>query len=172
MPHDLLLTPQLDQQRAVQLTRLAKRLDEQLDHPTGVLQSVAQSGLLEQLGILLWETTRLEADAVRTALDEARDAERPLRLVVQGEQAQHLPWELLYHARLCENLIFDKVFRPMQASAYLSLGCERPYCTGLHIPPAHPEVFSCLALTMPRRVDFLAHSVPTTDVVFSLDSRG
>jgi CHAT domain len=97
MPHDLLLTPQLDHQRAAQLTRLAKRLDEQLDHPTGVPQPVAQSGLLEQLGTLLWEATRLEADAVRVALDEARDAERPLRLVVQGEQAQHLPWELLYH---------------------------------------------------------------------------
>ena len=64
MPHDLLLTPQLDQQRAAQLTRLAKRLDEQLDHPTGVLQSVPQSGLLEQLGTLLWEATRLEADTV------------------------------------------------------------------------------------------------------------
>src|SRR5262245_15874698 len=90
--------PQLDPQRAAQLTRLAKRLDEQLDHPTRVPQPVAQSGLLEQLGTLLWEATHLEADAVRTALDEARDAERPLRLVVQGEQAQHLPWELLYHA--------------------------------------------------------------------------
>src|SRR5215510_15978032 len=98
MPHDLLLTPQLDHQRAAQLTRLAKRLDEQLDHPTGVPQPVAQSGLLEQLGTLLWEAVRLEADTVRAALDDAREAERPLRLVVQGEAAQHLPWELLYHA--------------------------------------------------------------------------
>src|SRR5215218_3889921 len=98
MPQDLLLTPQLDTQHASQLTRLAKRLDAQLDHPTGVPQPVPPSGLLEPLGTLLWEVTRLEADAVRAARDEARDAERPLRLVVQGEQAQHLPWELLYHA--------------------------------------------------------------------------
>jgi hypothetical protein len=98
MPQDLLLTPQLDNQRTALLTRLAKRLDGQLDHPTGVPQPVAQSGLLEQLGTLLWEAVRLEADTIRAALDDARAAERPLRLVVQGEPAQPLPWELLYHA--------------------------------------------------------------------------
>ena len=98
MPQDLLLTPQLDTQRTTLLTRLAQRLDGQLDHPTGVPQPVAQSGLLEQLGTLLWEAVRLEADTIRAVLDDAREAERPLRLVVQGEAAQHLPWELLYHA--------------------------------------------------------------------------
>ena len=98
MPQDLLLTPQLDHQSTVLLTRLAQRLDGQLDHPTGVPQPVAQSGLLEQLGTRLWEAVRLEADSIRAALDDAREAERPLRLVVQGEAAQHLPWELLSHA--------------------------------------------------------------------------
>lgn len=98
MPHDLLLTPQLDTQRTALLTRLARRLDSQLDHPTGMPQPVAQSGLLEQLGTLLREATHLEADAVRTALDDARETQRHLRLVVQGEPAQHLPWEMLYHA--------------------------------------------------------------------------
>ena len=34
------------------------------------------------------------------ALEAAREAERPLRLIVQGESAQHLPWELLYHRML------------------------------------------------------------------------
>src|SRR5215510_7319730 len=97
MPQDLLLTPQLDHQRTASLTHLSQLLDGQLDHPTGVPQPVAQSGLLEQLGMLLWEAVRLEADSIRAALDDARDAERPLRLVVQGEAAQHLPWELLYH---------------------------------------------------------------------------
>src|SRR5215470_18353801 len=97
MPQDLLLTPQLDHQRTTLLTRLAQRLDGQLDHPTGVPQPVAQSGILEQLGTLLWEAVRLEADTIRAALDDAREAEHPLRLVVQGEVAQHLPWKLLYH---------------------------------------------------------------------------
>ena len=97
MPHDLILTPHLDDQRAAQLTRMAKHLDWQLDHPTGTPQPVAQSGLLEQLGTFLWEATRLEVDTVRAALDAAREAERPLRFVVQGEHGQHLPWELLYH---------------------------------------------------------------------------
>ena len=98
MPHDLVLTPHLDGQRAAQLTRLAKDLDRQLDHPTGMPQPVTQSGLLEGLGSLLWEAIRLEADAVRMALETAGEDERPLRLVVQGEQGQHLPWELPYHA--------------------------------------------------------------------------
>jgi hypothetical protein len=50
MPHDLILTPHLDDQRAAQLTRIAKHLDWQIDHPTGMPQPVAQSGLLESLG--------------------------------------------------------------------------------------------------------------------------
>jgi hypothetical protein len=85
MPRDLILTPRLDDERAAQLTRMAKHLDWQLDHPTGTPQPVAQSGLLEQLGTLLWEAACLEVDTVRTALDVAREAERPLRFVVQGE---------------------------------------------------------------------------------------
>ena len=97
MPHDVILTPHLDDQRTAQLTRMAKQLDWQLDHPTGMPQPVAQSGLLEQLGTFLWEATRLEVDTVRVALDTAREAERPLRFVVQSEHGQHLPWELLYH---------------------------------------------------------------------------
>jgi hypothetical protein len=55
VPHDLILTPHFDDQRADQLTRIAKRLDWQLDHPTGTPQPVAQSGLLEQLGTFLWK---------------------------------------------------------------------------------------------------------------------
>ena len=85
MPHDLILTPHLDDQRASQLTRMAKHLDWQLDHPTGTPQPVAQSGLLEQLRTFLWEATHLEVDSVRAALDTAREAERSLRFVVQGE---------------------------------------------------------------------------------------
>jgi hypothetical protein len=97
MAHDLILTPHLDDQRAAQLTPLVEYLDWQLDHPTGTPQPVAHLGLLAQLGTFLWEATRLEFDAVRTALDVARESERPLRFVVQGEHWQHLPWELLYH---------------------------------------------------------------------------
>ena len=97
MVQDLLLIPQLDPQRLSQLTRLAQCLDGQLDHPTGMPQPVAQSGRLEQLGTALWEAVCLDADTMRAALDEAGEAERALRLVVQGEAAQSLPWELLYH---------------------------------------------------------------------------
>ena len=85
MPHDLILTPHLDDQRTARLSPLVEYLDWQLDHPTGTPQPVAQSGLLEQLGTFLWEVTCLEVDAVRAALDASREAERPLRLVVQGE---------------------------------------------------------------------------------------
>jgi hypothetical protein len=48
MPHDLVLTPDLDDQRAAQLTRMANPLDWQSDHPLGVPQPVAQSGRLDQ----------------------------------------------------------------------------------------------------------------------------
>jgi hypothetical protein len=97
VPQDLLLAPQFDQQQAAALSRLAQRLDGQLDHPSGTPQPVDQE-FLTQLGTGLWESVHLEADAVRTAMEDARDAEHPLRLVVQGQAAQHLPWELLYHA--------------------------------------------------------------------------
>ena len=96
MPQDLLLTPHLDDQRTAQLTRMAKRLDGQLDHPSRTPQPVAQSGLLEQLGTRLWEATGLDAERC-ARLDAARETERPLRFLVQGEHGQHLPWELLYH---------------------------------------------------------------------------
>lgn len=97
MAQDLLLSPQLDPPRLALLTRLAQRLDTQLDHPSGMPQPV-EATLLTQLGVRLWDAAALDAEAVRAALDAARDTERPLRLVVQGEAAQPLPWELLYHA--------------------------------------------------------------------------
>jgi hypothetical protein len=91
MPHDLILTPHLDDQRAARLTRMAKQLDWQLDHTTGTPQPVAESGLLEQLGTFLWEAACLEVDTIRAALNAAQESERSLRLVVQGEHGQHLP---------------------------------------------------------------------------------
>jgi len=97
MSQDILLSPQLDTQQTARLTRLAQRLDGQLDHPSGTPQPVP-SELLQQLGTQLWDAVSLQADAVRQALDTAREAERPLRLIVQGEAGQHLPWEVLYHA--------------------------------------------------------------------------
>ena len=97
MPHDRIVTPHLEPQRYAQLARLAQQLDHQLDHPSGQPQPMAQSGLLEQLGSALWDASGLEADTLRTALDEASADQQPLRLLIQGEQEQRLPWELLYH---------------------------------------------------------------------------
>jgi hypothetical protein len=97
MPHDFVITPHLDNQHAAQLTHMAKQLDWQLDHPAGMPQPVVQSGLLEKLGTFLWEAARLEADTIRAALEVAQESEHSLRLVVQGEHCQHLPWEVLYH---------------------------------------------------------------------------
>jgi len=97
MPHDLILTPHLNVQRASQLTWMAKHLDWQLDHPTDMPQPVAQSGVFEQLGSFLWEATHLEVDTECAALEAAQESERSLQFVVHGEYGQHLPWELLYH---------------------------------------------------------------------------
>ncbi|MGE3539507.1 MAG: tetratricopeptide repeat protein, partial [Candidatus Tectimicrobiota bacterium] len=98
MGQDLLITPVLDPPRLTQLTRLARRLDGQLDHPSGQPQPVTQAHLLEQLGTALWDAAGLKADMLHAALEHASAAEQSLRLLVQGETGQALPWELLYHS--------------------------------------------------------------------------
>ena len=86
-----------DEDRDRQIVRLSKLLDRALDNPHGSPQPVGPSGLLEQLGSLLWNAAGLQATEIRQSLSDAADRDEALRLVVTDEDRLHLPWELLYH---------------------------------------------------------------------------
>ncbi|MCH8047856.1 MAG: tetratricopeptide repeat protein [Planctomycetes bacterium] len=86
-----------DKDRDRQIVRLSKLLDRALDNPHGSPRPIGPSGLLEQLGSLLWDAAGLQATEIRQWLGDAADRDEALRLVVTDEDRLHLPWELLYH---------------------------------------------------------------------------
>ncbi|ETW99562.1 MAG: hypothetical protein ETSY1_14515 [Candidatus Entotheonella factor] len=94
---DIAINPQLSPDLAEQLKRQAAPLDRQLDNPYDGPQPIAVTGVLEQLGRQLWNTTGLDANTLLEALSHARDTETPVRLVVTHAEYHPLPWELLYH---------------------------------------------------------------------------
>ncbi len=94
---DIAINPQLDPDLAEQLKRRVTQLDRQLDNPYSRPQPIAATGVLEQLGRQLWNTTDLDASTLLDAISHARDTETPVRLVVTNAEFHHLPWELLYH---------------------------------------------------------------------------
>ncbi len=53
--------------------------------------------MLEPHGSRLWDAAGLDAAEIRQALGEAQTNGSPLRLVIAGQDVQHLPWEILYH---------------------------------------------------------------------------
>ena len=94
---DIVINPQLTPDVAEQLQRQAAQLDSQLDQPYDGPQPIAATGVLEQLGRLLWSATDLDAEDLLEAIGEAQDSETPVRLVVANAAYHHLPWELLCH---------------------------------------------------------------------------
>ncbi len=97
MVKEILITPQLDSQRLTQLNRQVKQLDRLLDNPLSGPQPIGHTHALEQIGRLLWEASGLTVDALLAAIEQARDADSPIRLTVTDPSFNHLPWELLYH---------------------------------------------------------------------------
>ncbi len=61
MPHDILISPQLDATQRKTLTRQAEQLDRLLERQ----QPIAQTGVLEQLGSSLWTASGLQPDALK-----------------------------------------------------------------------------------------------------------
>jgi hypothetical protein len=97
MASDIVITPKITPEQITVLNRQVRELDRLLDNPFRNPQPIGQAGILEQIGRLLWEVSGLHADELLDALDEARDAEIPVRLIVTDATLHHLPWELLYH---------------------------------------------------------------------------
>ena len=79
------------------LGKLSEQLDWALDNPMQQPRPVGETELPKRLGGLLWELSGLEPEELRQRLELAREAERPLRLVVADDELVHLPWELLHH---------------------------------------------------------------------------
>ena len=96
MSVEITITPQIEPDHISLLDKQVKQLDYLLDNPHSGPKPIAQTGILEQIGSLLWEASGLQADGLLDALEQARDDEKPVRLIVAGEAFHHLPWELLY----------------------------------------------------------------------------
>ncbi|MBI2877009.1 MAG: tetratricopeptide repeat protein [Candidatus Tectomicrobia bacterium] len=97
MSQEISIAPQIETDRAVFLNRQAAQLNRMLDNPYGGPRPIAQTGILEQIGSLLWEASGLNEKGLLEAIESAREEETPVRLIVTGEAFSHLPWELLYH---------------------------------------------------------------------------
>jgi hypothetical protein len=97
MASDIVITPKITREQTAILNRQVRELDRLLDNPFRNPQPIGQAGILEQIGHLLWEVADLNVDELLDALDEARDAEIPVRLIVTDATQHHLPWEVLYH---------------------------------------------------------------------------
>ncbi len=93
----LSVRPDYEPAQLTAIERLANQFNRALDNPLGQTGLVGPSGLLEQIGSQLWAISKLDADDLRRQLEAARDAERPLQLVLTGDETLHLPWELLHH---------------------------------------------------------------------------
>jgi hypothetical protein len=96
MSREITISPRLDSVQLATLLRQAASLDRLLDNPYSGPQPIAQTGVLEQVGGLLWNAAGLTVDELLAAIAQARVDKSPVRLVVT-DAVRDLPWELLYH---------------------------------------------------------------------------
>ena len=95
-PYEIVVAPEIADAEAAELTKRAGQLDWLLDAPEArdMPTAVAESGILEALGRRLWDAAGLDAEEL---LEDAKDEDECVRLVIQGTDHAALPWELLYH---------------------------------------------------------------------------
>ncbi|MBI3796571.1 MAG: hypothetical protein HY268_06330 [Deltaproteobacteria bacterium] len=96
MSREITISPRLDTVQLATLSRQAASLDRLLDKPFSGPQPIARTGLLEQVGSLLWNAAGLAVDELLAAVEQARIDKTPARLVIT-DGLHDLPWELLYH---------------------------------------------------------------------------
>ncbi|MFP4309625.1 MAG: CHAT domain-containing protein, partial [Desulfococcaceae bacterium] len=98
-PCEMVIAPEIAEAEAAELTKQAGQLDWLLDAPEArdMPTAVAQTGILEALGRRLWDAAGLDPEDVLEALEDAKDEDECVRLVIQGTGHDALPWELLYH---------------------------------------------------------------------------
>ncbi len=93
---DIPIEPSLDEKTLKTVNKLSEQLNFRLDHPSGIPAPVAETGILENIGRLLWTASNLDPAELLETIEDARDDERPVRLIIKGSDYYHLPWELLY----------------------------------------------------------------------------
>ncbi|MDM8514953.1 CHAT domain-containing protein [Desulfobacterales bacterium HSG16] len=94
---EFIIEPEINDENAAWLEKQAETLEWMLDNPYGGTKPAAETGILEQMGSLLWKCSGLDAETVLDAIEDALDDERSVRFIVTGGRFQHFPWELLYH---------------------------------------------------------------------------
>jgi len=95
---EILITPKMDDSRFAHLSKQAQMIEWAIDPEHHVqAKPIGQSGILQQVGAMLWQASGLDAQAVRDAIETAKDNDDSARFIITGEDYQHLPWEMLYH---------------------------------------------------------------------------
>ena len=97
MPEPILIRPQFEKKQLAELERLCQLLDKALEKPGQLEKPIGTSGVLEEIGSQLWKVAGLEAEPILEGIDQARDDGAALPIIIQSDEHQHLPWELLYH---------------------------------------------------------------------------
>ncbi|MFP4390627.1 MAG: hypothetical protein ACLFPR_17005, partial [Desulfococcaceae bacterium] len=85
-PCEMVIAPEIAEAEAAELTKQAGQLDWLLDAPEArdMPTAVAQTGILEALGRRLWDAAGLDPEDVLEALEDAKDEDECVRLVIQG----------------------------------------------------------------------------------------
>ncbi len=93
------VAPEIPKEALAELQEWAQKLDWLLDAPEArdMPRAVAQTGILERMGRGLWDGSGLDAEALLEKIEEAKDDDECVRLVIQGDAHYGLPWELLWH---------------------------------------------------------------------------
>ncbi|MEE8587349.1 MAG: hypothetical protein V3T83_21120, partial [Acidobacteriota bacterium] len=97
MPDPILVQPEFEKEQLAELGKLCKLLDKALEKPGQLEKPIAASGVLEEIGSRLWNAAGLESESLLEGIDQARDDGAALPIIIQGQEHQHLPWELLHH---------------------------------------------------------------------------
>jgi hypothetical protein len=78
--NEFIITPEMDPERAA----LLKKHSETLDWILEGQKPAGQNGILEQIGSMLWDSAGLDPDQLRDAIEDARDEEEMIRVIITG----------------------------------------------------------------------------------------
>ena len=97
--YDIVVKPEIGKEALTDLTKLTNNLDWLLDAPEArdMPRAVSETGILEEIGRRLWGAIDLDTESLLEKMEDVRDADAYVRIVIQGDDHYRLPWELLYH---------------------------------------------------------------------------
>ena len=96
---DIEIHPEMDAALSARLEKNTQNLDWAFDpdRMTRGPAALAGTGALEAVGRDLWAASGLDPEDLIDRIEEARDDDECVRLIVRGEETYGLPWELIYH---------------------------------------------------------------------------